>query len=209
MTSRFSLPSFLIAVLATVATAHLSGSASADSVVSFKIVNDSGGSISRADFEIIPAGSVQPPVIGTDPTTGQPQTANPLVLNLAASSGFDPSNFHVALGSNATFEGLRLLFGQTQVVGPGGQITFVPVSGSDGNPPRFWDNGGVAVFSLNLAPNFAGPVTLAPLTPGIQVSFYNTPEPMTLALWTAIGLGVVGCRKKARRSPSRAPSCKS
>ena len=205
MTSRFSIPTILLAAMAFAAEASRPGTASAGSIASFRIENDTGGPISRADFEILPAGSVKPPVIGSDPTTGLPQTASPLTLYAADSDGFDPANFHVALGSNSTIEGLRLLFGQTQVVGAGGQVSFQPVSGSDGAPPRFWDNGGDVAFSLALDPTFQGKVTLESINPKIHVYTYTpTPEPVSLALWTVVGVGgMIGARRRAKAKAKR------
>ncbi len=190
----------------------------------YQFTNTGGGPVSRADFAIIPSGSVQPPVIGTDPVTGLAITASPVTLDPTRSSGFDPSNFSTALGTGVNVQGLRLLFGQKQVVS-NGQVTFVPVNGPNGEAPRYLDNGGVVTFSLHLDPAFQGVVTLKSLTAGIGDATLlppvgngsggdggdgaggsgsdggsdapNIPEPGTMMLWVAAGAGLF-CLRRAR-----------
>ena len=180
------------------------GSASADPIYSF--TNTSGGPVSRADFAIVPPGTVQAPVIGTDPITGLPKTASPVTLNTGQSSGFDFNNFSTALGTGANIQGLRLLFGQKQVI-QNGQVTFQPVFGPNGEPPRYLDSGGKVTFSLHLDPGFNGVVTLKSLTAGLSDptllppsdggSPPHIPEPATVALWglALAGLAARSCRR--------------
>ena len=167
--------------------------------------------MSRADFAIVPAGSVQPPIIGTDPVTGLPKTASPVTLDLTKSSGFDFNNFSTALGTGTNIQGLRLLFGQKQVV-QNGQVTFQPVFGPHGEAPRYLDNGGKVTFSLHLDPTFNGVVTLKSLTAGLPDptllpppsggSEPNIPEPATIALWSLalVGFAARSCRRSWHRA---------
>lgn len=196
-----------------------SGSACADPIYSF--TNTSGGPVSRADFAIIPAGSVQAPVTGTDPVTGLPRTASPVTLETTRSSGFDFTNFSTALGTGTNIQGLRLLFGQKQEV-QNGQVVFVPVFGPNGEAPRYLDPGGTVTFSLHLDPAFKGVVTLKSLTAGIPDATLvpalpppndggtspppNIPEPATVALWgvVVVGFGVRRFRLPWQRLVSQA-----
>ncbi len=179
------------------------GSAWADPIYSF--TNTSSGPVSRADFAIVPAGSVKAPITGTDPATGLPKTASPVTLDTTRSSGFDFNNFSTALGTGTNIQGLRLLFGQKQEI-VNGQVTFVPVFGPDGQVPRYLDSGGTVTFSLHLDPTFQGVVTLKSLTAGIPdatllpalppsnsggggVPPPNIPEPATVALWGVVIIG--------------------
>lgn len=180
----------------------------------YQFTNTSGGPVARADFLVIPAGSVQAPVIGTDPVTGLPKTASPVTLDPTLSSGFDPSTFSTALGTGQQIQGLRLLFGQKQTI-KDGQIVFQPVFGPNGEAPRYLDAGGVVTFSLRLDPAFQGVVTLKSLTAGIADATLlppksdpggdggtpgdppppNIPEPATLALWSFAAVGLVALRR--------------
>ncbi len=199
-----------------ISLAASSPTALADPVTeSFTLTNTTGGPVSRADFAVLPAGSIVPPLLGTDPATGLPQTGSPVTIITNGSDGFDPANFSVALGSGTNAEGLRLLFGQKQVMDSSGGITFVPVSGPNGEAPRFWDAGGHLHFSVTLDPAFQGAVRLVSLTAGLndpvpdQPSVPpgdpgsggspNVPEPTTIVLWSAAaGLGLLKVRHRTR-----------
>ena len=164
--------------------------------------------------------SVKAPVIGTDPTTGLPKTANPVTIDPTRSSGFDVDNFSTALGTGTSVQGLRLLFGQKQVI-INGQVVFEPVFGPKGEPPRYLDNGGVVTFDLNLDPAFEGIIRLKSLTNGIHDPIIvatrgsgggpspgggtdpapNLPEPISLVVWSAAAtFGWAGWRRKTSRA---------
>jgi hypothetical protein len=167
----------------------------------FQFTNTSGGPVSRADFAIIPAGSVQAPVIGTDPITGLPMTASPVTIDPTQSSGFDLNNFSTALGTGTNIQGLRLLFGQKQVI-VDGQVTFISVPGSMGQPPEFLDAGGIVTFTLHLNPSFVGSISLKSLTAGVpDPVLLNTPEPATIGLWAC---AIAGLALGMRRRPWQA-----
>jgi hypothetical protein len=214
----------LLASIGIVALALGLAPAEAGNLPTYTFTNTSGGPVARADFEILPAGSVSPPVIGTDPSTGLPKTASPVTLVASQSSGFDPNNFSTALGTGTGVEGLRLLFGEKQVI-QNGQVTFEPVSGPNGAAPQFLDNGGTVTFTLNPDPAFQGAIQLISLTKGVpdptlvpdtsgngggggsgsggggsgDGSDPNIPEPVTILLWSsAIGLGALRARRAGR-----------
>ncbi len=186
MKSRFCLVLIGFAISAGVPTAAL-----ADRInPTFQFANPSGGPVSRADFAIIPAGSVQAPVIGTDPITGLPRTASPVTIDTTQSSGFDFNNFSTALGTGKDIQGLRLLFGQKQEI-VNGNVTFIPVPGPDGAPPRYLDSGGIVTFTLHLNPSFVGTISLKSLTAGVpDPLLVATPEPATIGLWAFAILGL-------------------
>jgi hypothetical protein len=191
--SRLCLVLSGFAILAGVPSAALAGQMDP----TFQFTNTSGGPVSRADFAIIPAGSVQAPVIGTDPITGLPQTASPVTIDPTQSSGFDLNNFSTALGTGTGIQGLRLLFGQKQVV-QNGQVTFVPVPGPNGGPPEFLNSGGIVTFTLHLDPSFVGTISLKSLTAGVpDPVLLNTPEPATIGIWAVAIVGLaVGMRTR-------------
>lgn len=190
-------------------------------MASFQFTNTTGGPVSRADFAILPPGSVKAPIIGIDPSTGLPKTASPVTLDSTRSSGFDTNNFSTALGTGTNVQGLRLLFGQKQVI-QNGQITFQPVTGPNGESPRFLDAGGTVTFALNLDPAFTGVLSLKSLTTGLldpklvptgsgggidpgsgTPPDTITPEPISLILWSSVaGLGLLGARRRAAMSAS-------
>lgn len=211
-------PTVSLGLLVVAAAAGLPASAVAGPITTYQFTNATGGPVSRADFSVIPPGTVRPPVIGTDPATGQPLTASPVTLDPTRSSGFDPNNFSTALGTGANVQGLRLLFGQRQVI-EGGEVRFEPVPGPAGEPPRFLDNGGVVTFDLSLDPAFQGILQLKSLTNGISDPIVvatrgdgggndpggppppSIPEPVSLAVWsTAAGFGLLGLRRRAARA---------
>ena len=215
MPRPLSLAGLLAIVLIAPATA------SAGAIVTYQFTNHTGGPVSRADFTVVPPGTVLPPVVGTDSETGSPITASPVTLDPSRSSGFDVNNFSTALGTGATVQGLRLLFGQKQVV-QDGKIVFDPVFGPDGQAPRYLDDGGTVTFNLNLDPAFQGMLQLHSLTAGIADPILvatlggdddggnggtdpngtppSVPEPVSLAVWSAMtGLGLAGARLRGRR----------
>ena len=193
----------------------------------YTFTNTSGGPVARADFEILPPGSVQPPVIGTDPATGLPRTTSPVTLDAAHSSGFDPGAFSTALGTGAGVQGLRLLFGEKQVTHDG-HISFEPVTGPNGAAPRFLESGGTVTFMLNPGSGLTGAIKLVSLTKGVPDPTLivrdpggtgtggggtsdpgvgggplggggqvNIPEPITLVLWTSVA-GLGALRARRR-----------
>ncbi len=207
----------LLGMIVVAVGAALPGSAQAGSILTFQFKNNTGGPVSRADFSVIPAGSVKAPIIGNDPETGLPRTASPVTIDAARSSGFDPDNFSTALGTGTSVQGLRLLFGQKQVI-KDGRIVFEPVFGPNGEAPRYLDNGGTVTFDLSLDPAFEGLLTLRSLTQGIDnpiiVASSGTgggngggsggnpppsiPEPLSITLWSvAAGVGLLKARRRA------------
>ena len=212
----------LLASIGIVALALGHAPAGAGTMPTYTFTNTSGGPVARADFEILPPGSVVPLIIGTDPATGLPKTASPVTLVASQSGGFDPNNFSTALGTGTGVEGLRLLFGEKQVI-QNGQVTFAPVAGPNGAAPRFLDNGGTVTFTLNPDPAYQGAIKLVSLTKGVPDPTLvldtggggtgnggggggsgggtdpNIPEPVTILLWSsAIGLGALRARRVGR-----------
>lgn len=215
---KLRLYAFLGLILAVAPSAAL-----ADPIYQF--TNTTGGAVSRVDFAVVPAGSVQAPVIGTDPSTGLPRTTSPVAIEQSQSSGFDFNNFSTALGTGTNIQGLRLLFGQKQTI-QNGQVVFTPVFGPNGEAPRFLDNGGTVTFALHLDPAFTGTVQLKSLTAGITDAKLlpptdpggggtggegggsgsgqpEIPEPATLGLWGGAALGMMLARSR-RRATRRA-----
>ncbi len=204
-------------------------SASASAIANFRLTNTGNTPISQVDFNVIPPGSITPPVVGTDPTTGKPLTGSPMTI-LPGSTGFDPSNFSVALGSGPGVQGLRLLFGQKQTVGSDGQVTITPVLGSDGQPTGMFQPGGQLNFALSVDPSYQGALQLVlPSTatglslttlsadPGGSTPQDNgvggtgaagdpanqVPEPLSITLWSAatlLGLTRARVYRRARRA---------
>jgi hypothetical protein len=142
-----------------------------------------GTPVSSVLMSIVPPGAVVPP----DPSI------SPLTV-LPGSSGFNPSDLKVLLGNGTTptggdFQALKLDFG------PGG---FQP--------------GGRLYFSLNLSPSFNGMLQLIlpssvtnlaidsiPNNFGSGGTNINTPEPMSIVLWSsAVTLGLVRARSFRR-----------
>lgn len=218
-------PKSLVSWIALVAAACCPGTVLAGSITTLQFTNNTGGAVSRADFVILPPGTVQAPIIGTDPDTGLPRTANPVTIDPTRSSGFDTDNFSTALGTGTNVQGLRLLFGQKQTI-KDGQVVFEPVFGPNGEPPSYLGDGGVVTFSLNLDPAFEGIIHLRSLTAGIDDPIIvvsggdggggdggggsdpgdggtppNIPEPISLAIWSAAACcGWVGIRRKSLKA---------
>jgi hypothetical protein len=154
--SLTSWTTLAVALALTVPTA-----APAASVQNFRLSNQGSQPIARVDFNIVPPGSVVPPVVGTDPTTGEATTGSPLTV-LPGSSGFDENLFSVALGKDTSGDQqiLRLLFGQTQTVDTDGQVTFAPMVDENGDPIGLFEPGGQVEFALSVDPGAAGSVQL-------------------------------------------------
>lgn len=139
-----------IAVAAGLLTVAPAGPTFAASLLKFRLSNQGTQSIGRLDLNVLPPGAVVPPVTGTDPTTGGPIEGSPLTV-LTGTSGFDATLMSVALGEKPGTQALRLLFGQTQTVDAGGNVSFTPITGLDGRPKGQFDPGSVLEFSLSVA----------------------------------------------------------
>ena len=201
-------------------------STQAASLLSYRLTNQSSEPISTIDFRVIPPGSITPRIVGNDPNTGMPLTSSPLTV-LDDSTGFDPEKFSVALGQADGVQGLRLLFGQNQVLGPDGEVVLEPILDGDGNQVGLFNPGGVLNFavnvesddpkdvSLNLPPDATGlflePIAASdpvvtppdnnpepdPNSNGGNVPTPQVPEPATLGLWS--GLLVAGFCYRRRK----------
>jgi hypothetical protein len=177
--------------------------------ITYSLVNNTGSPLNEADFEVAPTGALQgPPVTIADPI--------PSVFNFAPTSqGGHP--LQVSLGTSpdpktTNFDGLVFSFVSTQ---PGYNTTPLP-------------SGDALNFTLNTAPGFTGTPQLslfdppsglalqvinppsqpstpaAPAGPAVSQSSapsgpVNTPEPLSVLLWSALaGTGLVRARKVRR-----------
>jgi hypothetical protein len=172
--------------------------------ITYSLVNNTGSPLTEADFTVAPTGSLQgPPVTIVDPI--------PSVFNFAPqSSGGHP--LQVSLGTsqdpNTKFDGLVFSF----------------VSNQAGFNTQPLPPGDALDFTLNTSPDFKGTPTLALFQPpnglSLQVinpskggtdtpsgptqdtpSPVNTPEPLSVVLWSTLaGAGLVRARKLRRAS---------
>jgi hypothetical protein len=184
------LPASAQVLVALGLLAILPAPASASGIVNFRLSDtDTTGAppVSSVLMSIVPADSVAP----TDPSV------SPLTI-LSGSSGFDPSKLQVFLGDGTTptgdpFQALKLDFG-TSGFQPGGNL----------------------YFSLNLSPTYSGLVNLVlpssvnnltitslPANFGSGGGQTNTPEPLSIVLWSSIAaLGLVRARAYRRAHPA-------
>ncbi len=218
--SRLPLVARNLAIAAT-AFLVLVSATSASSLLSFRLTNQGGQSIGRIDLSVQPPGAVVPPVSPTDPSA----TGSPLTI-LKTSSGFDQSQFAVALGSKPDAQILRLLFGQTQTVDAAGNVTFNATLGSDGQPIGLFNPGAVLDFSLAVDPDLMASMRLElpqgasgivlqtwpvqdtgsspnPSTQGQNPSpnpaANQVPEPATCALWSIVIVALAMSNRHRRR----------
>ena len=171
--------------------------------ITYSLVNNTGSPLTEADFEVSPPGSLQgPPVTIVDPI--------PSVFNFAPqSSGGHP--LQVSLGTSpdpsSKFDGLVFSFASTQ---PGFNTQPLPA-------------GDALEFTLNPAAGFKGTPTLALFEPPKGLSLQvinttqttgsgdnttpksdspppvNTPEPLSVVLWSTLaGAGLMRARKLRR-----------
>lgn len=177
--------------------------------ITYALVNHTGSPLTEADFTVSPTGALDgPPVTIVDPI--------PSVFNFASqSSGGHP--LQVSLGTspdpNSTFDGLVFSFVSSQ---PGFNTQALP-------------SGDTLNFTLNTAPGFSGTPQLAlfqppnglslevinpnnnnnnngggggvtPVNdPGNNTPPANTPEPLSVVLWSTLaGAGLIRARKLRR-----------
>lgn len=150
------LPHILVWLCVLLGTTLGGLSARAAAILKFRLTNQGTQSVSKVDFNVIPAGAIVPPVVGTDPYTGHPVEGSPLTI-LAGSTGFNADLLSVALGSKPGVQALRLLFGQTQTIDVEGNVTFTPILDADGAPAGEFGAGAVLNFSLTVDPGSVGP----------------------------------------------------
>lgn len=144
-------PTTLLNLSLVVALACLveAGPTEGSTLLKFRLANEGSKPVSGVDFTVLPPGAIVPPVVGEDPDTGKELTGSPLTI-LPGSTGFDTDKFSVALGKGPDEQRLRLLFGQTQMVGPDGQVQFEPVLDDKGQPLGLFNPGAVLNFALNV-----------------------------------------------------------
>ncbi len=156
--------------------------ASSSTVLNYTLVNGSNTTISRLDFKVIPSGAVTPPIVGTDPATGASVTGSPITL-LSNSTGFDPSNFSVALGSKPDAQILRFLFGQAQTVDASGNVSFSPILDSNGNPIGGFQPEGILNFSVSVDSSTSSQfrLQLPSSIPGLTLNQLSVNVPVSIA----------------------------
>ena len=145
---RRTAAALLLMAIASAAATTAHGS----TMVNYNLTNTGSTVVNRIDFNVVPPGSVSPPVVGTDPTTGASVTGSPITL-LPNSTGFDPNYFSVALGNSSNAQILRLLFGQSQTVDANGNVTFAPILNSAGQPIGGFQPGGQLNFAVSVDPS--------------------------------------------------------
>lgn len=184
-------PVLLLAALASFAARPTPVAAS--SIANFRLTDtDLAGApaVSTVLMSIVPPGSVTPSSPSVSPLTVLP-----------GSTGFNPDDLKVLLGDGTTpsggkFQALKLDFG-----------------------PNGFQAGGRLYFSLNLSPSFSGVLSLILPSSVSNLSIeslpdnfgggggggdVNTPEPVSIVLWSSVaGLGLLRARAY-RRSHARA-----
>jgi hypothetical protein len=203
-----TVPPFPALVLAALALAAFAPPTQAADIATFQLVNTGTTPITQVDLNVVPPGTIVPPVVGTNPD-GSDQTASPLTIT-TGSQGFDKNNLVVLLGNGPGVQDLRLLFGQKETTGPDGKTQFQPVLGANGLPSGELEPGGVLNFSVTLSPTFQGNLHLSlPLTSkGLNIVQYAIdnpgstaviPEPLSLVLWSSLaGLSLLHARAYRR-----------
>jgi hypothetical protein len=224
------------AVLAAAATALLlavvasDATASATRTVAFRLSNTTASPVSEMYFDLVPTGTILPPVIGTDPS-GSPIEGSPMKA-LASSKGIDVSSAFVLLTEDPAeldMERMFLLFGfEPDPSAAPGEVPFAPLLDADGGRVGQLEPGGTFDFELTLAQGSIGyllksaidGLTLSVLdvtSPTVPPSEGNAgggpgggnpgtqvPEPSALLLWSAIGLGTLGLARRRRARSARA-----
>jgi hypothetical protein len=181
-------PVLVLAALTSLAA--LPAPVAASSIAKFRLTDtDLPGAppVSTVLMSIVPPGAVQP----LDPSL------SPLKV-LDGSTGFNPDDLTVRLGDGTTpsggqFQALKLDFG-----------------------PNGFQPGGRLYFSLNLSPSFSGVLSLILPASVTNLSIeslpdnfgggggVNTPEPVSIVLWSSVaGLGLLRARAY-RRAHARA-----
>lgn len=167
--------------------------------ITYSLINNTGSPLTEADFTVSPSGALQgPPVNIVDPI--------PAVFNFASqSSGGHP--LQVSLGTSpdpsATFDGLVFSFASTQpgfntVPLPSGDalnFTLNTASGFSGTPQLalFQPPNGLSLQVIN-PNNTGGTPTVS--DPGDNTPPANTPEPLSVVLWSTLaGAGLIRARK--------------
>lgn len=202
MTTRFSDHRLFGCLAAVMMLFGQSFAANAGQIATFELTpkpGNNGLTIFQADVN--PAFSVVP----VNPN------ASPLTI-LDGSSGFNPDNLTVLLGNGDGVQQLVMLFGVQPSYDDAGKISgFQPILDSGGNPDPGLSSSGVLKFSLDLAPDFSGTLSLLPTPTSAQAFDLTTlsiptpssnttpnssstvpttqvPEPVSMALWI-IGMG--------------------
>lgn len=227
MMRRLSLPAFRLApLLLPLVVAAATAEAS---TIRGVLINHTGADISSVNFNVVPAGSLVPPVIGKDPQTGEDLTGTPLTID-ANPSGLDANNVSVALlGKKNGDQQLRVLFGQTLTKGPDGKLQIIPLPGANGAPPQPFANNGMFSFTLTSSDPTLKALELDPALASQGISYYalssntgtpsgnppgvgvssgdidsgggtNVPEPTSLALWAALATLCGGLTRWRRRA---------
>jgi hypothetical protein len=227
--SRIRRTTGALLLVAVAATAHGS------TMVNYNLTNQGSTVVNRIDFNVVPPGSVSPPVVGKNPTTGSNITGSPVTL-LPNSTGFDPNFFSVALGNAPSAQILRLLFGQSQTVDANGSVTFAPILDSTGKPIGGFQPGGQLNFAVSVDPATSNrfqlqlpsgttglsltqlPATANPPsstspsgsttntgTTSTVSTSNNVPEPMSVVVWGGL-LGLGLSRFRTLRARARARS---
>lgn len=205
------------------AVAGPTASASATKTVAFRLSNTTATPVSEMYFELVPTGTILPPVIGNTPD-GSPIEGSPMKA-LPSSKGIDVSSAYVLLTDDpaqADMERMFLLFGyEPDPDAAPGAVPFVPLLDDGGARVGQLDPGGTFDFELTLAQGSIG-YLLKSAIDGLTVSVLDAsspeptpspghgggsggenpgtpiPEPSALLLWAAIGLGGLGLARRRR-----------
>ena len=219
-----------IGVLAATAVALccLAVPASASKMAGFRLANTTAVPVSEVFFELLPEGTVTPPIIG-NAEDGSAIEGSPLRA-LDTSTGVDTDSAFVLLADDPNapdMERLFLLFGYRPSTDPSASaLPFDPLFDEDGNRVGELSPGGVFDFELSLADAF-DPSTLASGVDGLSLSLLNlpptdpdpptgnpdpsdggnpgaqVPEPSALLLWAVplvLGLALARRRRRAARA---------
>ena len=154
---------------------------------------------------VIPPNTIAPPDVTTSPLT-----------ILDGSFGFDPKNLQVFLSPAApTSQGLAINFANGGLA-PGGTLNFkvsLDPSVDPSTPPQLLLQAPDTDLKLVQLPNptlpasnpVTTPITVTPVAGPPASSVENTPEPVSIALWSALaGAGVLRARsfRRTRRAES-------
>lgn len=197
----------LSAVLAAVLVlAGRTAPVSAGNIV-YSLVNNTGSPLTQADIEVSPAGAVQAP-----PSTLTIVNPIPAGFNFSpASQGGEPLQVALGTSTGANFDGLVFTFvsttpgDNTQPLPSGDSLNFTlnTVAGYTGTPS-------LTLFDppSGLSLKVIKPTATSTPTPNVQTSTpgpTNTPEPLSVVLWSTLaGAGLVRARKlKLRRATAQ------